>query len=172
MREIFFPAEVRPFCFSSSPPPLTPFPSLLILLPSHSCDHEATLASVRTAQAEKDGHAADSAALAAFAYQARVARCAAEAELARGRRAAEASSATWGRRLEARQREVGFLPGGRGEAGEESGGNEEQRHPENPHFNGKIKNQKNRSPTSSSTPPERPSASEQRPRPRPSAPGR
>ena len=71
-----------------------------------SRDHDATLASVRAAQAETDGHAADSAALAAFAHSARVARCAAEAELARRKKAAEASAATWRRRLEARQREV------------------------------------------------------------------
>ena len=94
-------------------PPLTSFSFLSFLfslyqLNKHltSRDHEVTLASVRLAQQETDGHAADSAALAAFAHRARVARGAAEAELSRRRRAAEASTATWRRRLEARQREV------------------------------------------------------------------
>jgi len=64
------------------------------------------MASVRAAQAESDGHAADAAAISAFGHQARVICGAAEAELARRKRAAEAAAATWRRRLEARRREV------------------------------------------------------------------
>ena len=99
----------RVFFLLSFFPPLTPtvplFPSFFTL-PPYSRDHEATLAAVRAAQAEADGHAADSAVLTAFAHSARVARAAAEGELRRTKKAAEAGSETWRRRLEARRREV------------------------------------------------------------------
>lgn len=93
----------------TAPPPLPSLFFLFCIPPNDRRDHEATLATVRAAQAETCGHASDSAVLAAFAHSARVARGEAEAELSRRRKAAEASAATWRRRLEARQREVRYF---------------------------------------------------------------